>query len=88
MLGIETLVWLGDGLVNDHTDGHVDNVARFVAPGVAVCMEARSEDDPNRDNFTFARLARVWARSVPSPSATYVPDPPRPATKPSASRCS
>jgi agmatine deiminase len=68
--GFERAVWLGAGLLNDHTDGHVDNLARFVAPG-RVAIPTPTNGDPNeavyKDAARRLKAARLDVVTLPSP---------------------
>jgi len=49
-LGVERVVWLNLGLVGDDTDGHIDNIARFIAPGT-VAIVSPTPDHPDFDRM-------------------------------------
>lgn len=83
-LGVQHVMWVSRGLKNDHTDGHIDTLARFVAPGIMVCMEPNDADDPNRDALLEiadelrdthdASGRRIQLRTIPSPGAVFDDD--------------
>jgi agmatine deiminase len=47
-LGVAKVLWLGEGIVGDDTDGHIDDIARFVGENVIICAV---EDDPQDANY-------------------------------------
>jgi agmatine deiminase len=69
-LGYDRVLWLGEGLRNDHTDGHVDNLARFVGEG-RLAIPIGGDNDPNWQVYQQAaqraRGAGVTVVPVPSP---------------------
>ncbi|MGA2320344.1 MAG: agmatine deiminase [Solirubrobacteraceae bacterium] len=76
-LGAAKMIWLGRGVYNDETDGHVDNLACFVAPGVVLLTWSGDESDPqhaiSRDALerlqgaTDARGRPLEVVRIPSP---------------------
>ncbi|MFM6854615.1 MAG: agmatine deiminase family protein, partial [Sphingopyxis sp.] len=75
-LGITRMLWLGDGLYGDHTDGHVDNLARFVAPGLLMLPTPSGTDDPNAavyaDALRRAQGFGIDIITIPSPGRVMV----------------
>ena len=60
-LGLQRVVWLPAGMAGDDTDGHIDNLARFVNPTTVVCVV---EEDPRDENYlalqeNYRRLTRA-----------------------------
>lgn len=83
-LGVTNILWLGDGIVGDDTDGHVDDLTRFVSANTVVTV---LEDDPQDDNYAllqenYRRLLTMKDQdgqplrvlTLPMPGARYVDD--------------
>jgi agmatine deiminase len=83
-LGLDTVIWLAQGLIDDATGGHVDNLACFARPGVVLALSGGDEDDANRpileDNLTRLRSARdargreLEVIEIQQPAARYRED--------------
>ncbi len=59
-LGVKTIIWLGDGIEGDDTDGHVDDLTRFVASNTVVTVVEEDESDANYEALD-ANLKRLEA---------------------------
>ncbi len=76
-LGVEKVLWLGAGTVNDETDGHIDNIACFTAPGVVALHWTDDESDPQHaiskdalqrlEGMTDARGRSLEVHKLPMP---------------------
>jgi agmatine deiminase len=80
-LGINHVIWLGEGIVGDDTDGHIDDIARFVNPTTVACIvEANSRDENYRflkenyerlQNAVDQNGAKLSVVELPCPDPVY-----------------
>jgi len=81
-LGVSAIVWLGKGVCNDETDGHIDNLACFVRPGEIVLTWTDDERDPQHaisqdawqrlNDARDARGRRFKVHKLPMPGPLYM----------------
>jgi len=66
-LGVTDILWLGDGIEGDDTDGHVDDLARFVSERTIVTVIEENRDDPNYEPLkeNLARLRAMKWKDAP-----------------------
>jgi len=79
--GVDEILWLGDGIEGDDTDGHIDDLTRFVAPGTVVTVVEPNRADPNHvplaANRRLLDTLRVAGRpltvvELPMPTPQYL----------------
>ena len=80
-LGVSDVIWLGEGIVGDDTDGHIDDIARFVNPTTVTCIvEANSRDENYRfleENYERLQIAvdqngaKLSVVKLPCPDPVY-----------------
>lgn len=81
-LGGEKIIWLNQGLLGDETDGHIDEIACFIAPGVVLCLITNDEQDPNylrlQENLEILKSTKdakgraLKVHTIEQPPATYI----------------
>ena len=76
-LGVSEIIWLKQGIEGDDTDGHIDDLARFVDPRTIVACMERDAASPNRkilaDNLARLRSFPFEVVEIPLPEACEVP---------------
>src|SRR6185295_9878933 len=80
-LGVSHIIWLGEGIVGDDTDGHIDDIVRFVAPSTVACVVEADSKDENynflRDNYQRLQSAtnekgeKLSVIALPCPAPVY-----------------
>lgn len=70
-LGVRQVLWLGDGIEGDDTDGHVDDLTRFVARSVVVTATEEDENDPNFEPLRM-NLERLREMQLPDGEPLHV----------------
>ena len=67
-LGVRDILWLGEGIAGDDTDGHIDDLARFVSERTVVTVVEDSRDDENygplQENLARLREMKIGGRSA------------------------
>jgi agmatine deiminase len=74
-LGVRRVIWLGRGIAGDDTHGHVDDIARFVAPDTVVACYEPDRSDPNheplRENLRILERWPLRVVRLPMPEPVY-----------------